>query len=83
MSSHSIVQAKNQLSGLIDRALAGENVVITRHGAPVVELKPIARIRRPLTQTDLEWLDKNRVKSKSSPLNAAELIRTMRDEEWN
>jgi prevent-host-death family protein len=39
MSTHSIAKAKNQLSELIDRALKGEGVVITRHGHPVVELK--------------------------------------------
>lgn len=37
---HSIVEAKNNLSALIDRALAGEEVVITRHGKPVVRLAP-------------------------------------------
>jgi hypothetical protein len=42
MSKHSIVEAKNQLSELIDRAMGGEEVVITRHGHPVVELKAVA-----------------------------------------
>ncbi|MFL5257013.1 MAG: type II toxin-antitoxin system Phd/YefM family antitoxin [Rhodopila sp.] len=32
MTQHSAAEAKNQLSDLIDRALAGEDVVITRHG---------------------------------------------------
>src|SRR4051812_21984352 len=41
MSSHSVVEAKNKLSELIDRVLDGEGVVITRHGKPVVELKPV------------------------------------------
>lgn len=41
MANHSAVEAKNQLSELIDRALKGEGVVITRHRQPVVELKPI------------------------------------------
>ena len=35
MSTHSIVEAKNRLSELIDRALKGELVVITRHGRAV------------------------------------------------
>ena len=42
MGKHSVADAKNSLSELIDRALDGEGVVITRHGRPVVELKPIA-----------------------------------------
>lgn len=37
---HSIVEAKNNLSALVDRALAGEEVTITRHGRPVVRLVP-------------------------------------------
>ena len=42
MSSYSVAYAKEQLSKLIDEALAGESVVITRHGKPVVELRPSA-----------------------------------------
>jgi prevent-host-death family protein len=41
MGQHSVTEAKSRLSDLIDRALAGETVVITRHGHPVVELKSI------------------------------------------
>lgn len=33
-------EAKTQLSKLIRRALAGERIVIARHGRPLVELKP-------------------------------------------
>jgi prevent-host-death family protein len=41
MSRHSVVEAKNQLSALIDKAIRGEHVVITRHGQPVVTLHPV------------------------------------------
>jgi prevent-host-death family protein len=40
MTDYSVATAKNALSKLIDQALEGEEVVITRHGKPVVELKP-------------------------------------------
>jgi prevent-host-death family protein len=40
MASYSVAEAKNQLPSLIDKALGGENVVITRHGKPVAELRP-------------------------------------------
>ena len=40
MSVCSIAQAKDHLSKLIDEALAGEEVTITRHGKPVAELRP-------------------------------------------
>jgi antitoxin (DNA-binding transcriptional repressor) of toxin-antitoxin stability system len=39
MSAYSVADAKNRLSSLIDKAVAGEEVVITRHGKPVVELR--------------------------------------------
>jgi prevent-host-death family protein len=42
MSEHSVGEAKAHLSSLIDRAMAGETVVITRHGRPVVTLRPVA-----------------------------------------
>lgn len=36
------LDAKNQLSKLIDSALAGEDVVIARRGKPAVRLVPVA-----------------------------------------
>ncbi len=33
-------EAKTQLSKLIERVLAGERIVIARHGKPLVELTP-------------------------------------------
>jgi prevent-host-death family protein len=47
-----ISEAKAQLSALVERALAGEEVVIGRAGKPVVRLVPIvqgAERRRPGT----------------------------------
>lgn len=41
MSQFSIHEAKTQLSRLIQRALAGEDVVIAKAGKPVVRLVPI------------------------------------------
>jgi prevent-host-death family protein len=49
MSTHSVVEAKNQRSKPIDRALKGEGIVITRRGQPVVELKPVRPAPRPMT----------------------------------
>jgi len=40
MPSYSVAKAKDNLSKLIDETLAGEAVTITRHGRPVVELRP-------------------------------------------
>lgn len=41
MSQSSIHEAKTQLSRLIQRALAGEEVIIAKAGKPVVRLVPI------------------------------------------
>jgi len=38
----SIYDAKTQLSSLVDKVIAGDEVVITRRGKPVVELKPVS-----------------------------------------
>lgn len=81
MSSHSVAEAKNQLSGLIDRALKGEGVVITRHGQPVVELKPIAKPARPVSGADLDWLAKRRIARRSTTQDAGKLVSDMRDED--
>jgi prevent-host-death family protein len=43
----SLYEAKTHLSHLVDRALRGEQVVITRHGRPVVRLVPAAPPRKP------------------------------------
>jgi prevent-host-death family protein len=40
-------QAKSSLSRLVERALAGDDVVIARNGEPLVRLVPIARNREP------------------------------------
>ena len=39
----SVHEAKTNLSKLIEAALRGEQVVITRHGVPVVEVVPSKR----------------------------------------
>ena len=47
LATVSIYEAKTHLSHLVDRALRGEQVVITRHGRPVARLVPAARPRAP------------------------------------
>lgn len=49
-------EAKSQLSRLIDRALAGEEVIIARNNRPLIRLTPVEEGRRPLefgTEPDL------------------------------
>jgi antitoxin (DNA-binding transcriptional repressor) of toxin-antitoxin stability system len=81
MSTYSVADAKNHLPQLIDRALDGESVVITRHGTPVVELRAIPAPPRPVTRADIDWLDARRVGSSPAPLDAGTEVSRMRDED--
>ena len=82
MAKHSVTEAKAILSSLIDRALEGEDIVITRRGQPVAQLRPIRPPAKPMTAEDLDWLAARRVgRNIPGALDAAELIRRMRDEE--
>ncbi|WP_169979776.1 type II toxin-antitoxin system Phd/YefM family antitoxin [Tautonia rosea] len=47
MTLSNIHEAKTQLSQLINRALAGEEVVIARAGEPLVRLMPVYPDTRP------------------------------------
>jgi prevent-host-death family protein len=55
MTVYSVADAKNRLPTLIDKALAGEEVIITRRGKPVVELRPTRSRPQPPVGSD-EWL---------------------------
>lgn len=47
MGTYSLADAMNRLPSPIDRALAGEEVVIARHGKPVAELRQARAAIRP------------------------------------
>jgi prevent-host-death family protein len=51
-------EAKTTLSRLVDAAQAGEEVVITRRGQPVVKLEPVPR---PLPRKELWGLLKGQI----------------------
>jgi|HubBroStandDraft_2_1064218.scaffolds.fasta_scaffold138437_3 prevent-host-death family protein len=80
MSSYSVTDAKNRLPELIDSALKGENVVITRHGQPVAELRPIPKPARKITAAALDWLAERRV-GKRAREDAGAFVSRMRDED--
>jgi prevent-host-death family protein len=82
MAEHSVVEAKNKLSELIDRALNGEGVVITRHGRPVVELRPISPPKNPITPEAIDWIAKRRVGRRIPREDAVTAVRKIRDE-WD
>jgi prevent-host-death family protein len=82
MSNHSVAEAKTHLPALIDRALAGETVVITRHGHPVAELRPLRAAHADVSVADIEWLDSRRVGGKPAAEDAGQATSRMRDEDW-
>jgi prevent-host-death family protein len=82
MSSYSVAQAKTHLSRLIDQALSGETVTITRHGKPAVEVRAAAPQGRGFMPKAL--LDEIIARRKERPSlgeDAAALVRRMRDGE--
>jgi prevent-host-death family protein len=66
---------------LIDRALEGEEIVITRHGRPVVALKPVAKAVHPVSTADLDWLAKHRIGRAAPSEDAGTLLTRLRDED--
>ena len=81
MPHYSVATSKDKLSSLIDRALAGEEVVITRHGKPTVELRVVPPEREKLSKAEIyERMRQLRASMPISDVSAADLIRQMRDE---
>ena len=81
MPVYSIAEAKDRLSKLVDEALEGEQVAITRHGKPVAQLRPTvnAANRRP----SAKLIDQIAERAKTLPSlgeNAVDIIRRMRDD---
>lgn len=50
-----VAEAKAQLSRLIERALAGEEVVISKYGKPLVKLVPYERDTGPRDMSVRIW----------------------------
>ncbi len=81
MSRYSVADAKNGLGGLIDKTLAGEEVIITRHGKPVVELRVVnPPSKRPAGATAMdEWLRARRDQRPPMTITSVELLNEMYD----
>ena len=81
MSTYSIAVAKNGLSGLIDRALAGEDVVITRHGRPVAEIRPVTQPRMPPASVSYTWLRARRDERSAVAITSVALLDELYEEQ--
>lgn len=82
MRIFSVAEAKNNLSDLIDRALKGEGVVISRHGAPVVEIRALKTVPSQMSEADIQWVRKRRATLRAGAKSATETVTEMRDEDF-
>jgi prevent-host-death family protein len=78
MMSVNMLEAKTQLSKLVDRALNGEEVIIARDGEPQVRLVPVKqKMLRPIGLYSSVGLSQQSLKESISPPSEKEL------EAWN
>jgi prevent-host-death family protein len=75
-----VLEAKNRLSELLDRAERGEFVTITRHGRPVVSLTPVQAHRPSEAELAKIFEDVRRMRESLPPTSWEELKRD-RDED--
>ncbi len=73
-----VLEAKNRLSELIERAKRGERIVITRHGQPMVEFTPV---RKRLSEDELDTLfdEVHSAKAALRPITRDEIVREIRE----
>jgi prevent-host-death family protein len=79
MAAYSVAEAKNCLPALIDKAIEGEEVVITRHGKPVAELRPRPQRDPRSAKAMTEWLLSRR--HKSVGITSVELLNLMYEDD--
>ena len=46
LSSVTLYEAKTHLSSLIDRAAAGEEIIVSKHGRPLAKIVPLRAVSR-------------------------------------
>lgn len=80
MTTYSVADAKNGLPRLIDQALGGEEVIISRHGKPVAELRAVAGEARRASPASYAWLKARRLTRKGVGLTSVELLHQLYDE---
>jgi len=76
MSEVTSYEAKTKLSELMRRAEAGERIVITRRGVPVIELCPVAPPKRDLKEV---FARMDELRKRTKPLDGL-TIQELRDE---
>ncbi len=77
MDTISLAEAKARLSELIERAEAGETVVITKRGKPVAQLSRFGKKLKPI---DFDAIREMTSKMTYQEESAGEFMRRMRDD---
>ena len=67
-------EAKTRLSELLRRATNGERIVVTKHGVPVAELGPVAKIEKVQPKEAIDALKSFRKGRRLNGLSIRELI---------
>ena len=80
MARYSVAAAKDSFSELIDRARAGEEVVITRRGLPVIRLAP-ADATVPHDESAWHRLQELRQSLPRSPISSVELLNDLYEDD--
>lgn len=78
MNAINLADAKAHLSELVDRVEAGDEIAITRRGKPVARLTAVAKPRSPI---DLAAMQALTSAMPAQAAGAADLVRTMRDDD--
>jgi prevent-host-death family protein len=76
MLTVTVVEAKAHLSELLDKVEGGQEVVITRHGRPVVRLSAVVKPKKPIRS--LAEFRKRMPRLRKSSVT---VLREMRDDE--
>ena len=79
MGAYSIAEAKAHLSALVEQVARGEQVTLTKRGKPVARIVP-AEALAPKPKMDLAALRKLREGMPFAKVNAAQLVRQMREQ---
>ncbi len=77
MLTVTLAQAKAQLSELLNKVEAGEEVIVTRRGKPVAHIRAAAKKLKPIP---LEELAAFRARMPQLEKSSVELLLEMRDE---
>ncbi|MBA4807543.1 type II toxin-antitoxin system Phd/YefM family antitoxin [Brevundimonas sp.] len=80
MAAYSVAEAKNSLPRLLDKAIEGEKVIITRHGKPVAEIRSLPTLTPDERKAKLLEIADRRLSRPPLDMTSVELINGMYEE---